>query len=628
MDSIYVTKAEALANNQVIIANAKLGIKGNATQTNAPTSYNPTDFPNGLYESYKVIEPITMGSAWGIEVTQTELDENFVYFDVKNGVVSKFMSLKISGKDQYQSYLDTTTDSPPMTEAEYAVYKGEILDNSVIPEKTTFAKSIKVFSTPNRFNKATKTSGHYINEIYGSESSNPSYNATDFIQVNDLQGNYISATLLNHGAFYDKDKIFLEGFSIVESKILVPLNAFFLRTSIYAGDEDVFQVVAGKNLVAYESYEEPADGVIIEKLVLEENVVENYMPTITTPATMYWLEGEQLNVYFDNIIFGKLFQKRDDFYTSAFSYRGRFLEKKYRVTPTDDFFFKIKAENESGFIEKYTNVKTSLLTNGSGITRKILGLGDSTIANGYMLYVIKQFFASDVMDVNFVGTKTDNTVLNEGRSGWAYSTFNSNYAGNPFWNTGTSAFDFSYYLTSTSQTMGANDWVFIQLGINDLFAASYLEPTLDIDARIISMQNHLTNMIASIHAYNSGIRIGISITIPPAISQDASGNYSDGSGNPFNSAKYSLEYYVKKGLVKWWEYLLETYDNTTSATNKIYLIPTNVCIDRTNNFPKKTEQLDSVNTTMVNVQNNDVHPETTGYQQMAKAFIGVIKYFE
>lgn len=94
MDSIYITKAEALANDQLIIANAKSGIKGNATQSNAPTPYDAVTYPNGLFETYVVREPLTMPNNWGSAVTQAELDGNTVYFDVKNGVITKVLSAK------------------------------------------------------------------------------------------------------------------------------------------------------------------------------------------------------------------------------------------------------------------------------------------------------------------------------------------------------------------------------------------------------------------------------------------------------------------------------------------------------------------------------------------------------
>jgi len=63
-------------------------------------------------------------------------------------------------------------------------------------------------------------------------------------------------------------------------------------------------------------------------------------------------------------------------------------------------------------------------------------------------------------------------------------------------------------------------------------------------------------------------------------------------------------------------------------SNKIYLVATNVCIDRTNNFPTVSEQIDDINTNMTNIQNNDVHPDVTGYEQMSIPYISIIKYFE
>lgn len=72
----------------------KSGIKGIATQTNAPTVYTPETYPNGLFESYKVNLPLTLPNSWGSAVTQAELDANFVYFDVTNGSVDKVLSKK------------------------------------------------------------------------------------------------------------------------------------------------------------------------------------------------------------------------------------------------------------------------------------------------------------------------------------------------------------------------------------------------------------------------------------------------------------------------------------------------------------------------------------------------------
>lgn len=84
--------AAALANEAV--TNTKLFLKGKAEQGNAPTPYDAVTYPDGLFETYIVRTPLTMPNSWGSAVTQAELDVNFVYFDVKNGVVSKNLSLK------------------------------------------------------------------------------------------------------------------------------------------------------------------------------------------------------------------------------------------------------------------------------------------------------------------------------------------------------------------------------------------------------------------------------------------------------------------------------------------------------------------------------------------------------
>jgi len=602
-----------------LLSFVKSGVTGTATESNSPTTWTSGD-PD-LYESYLVVEPITTGSAWGIEVTQTNLDENFVYFNVKNGVVTLFMTDKINGKDAYQSYLDTTTDSPPKTEAEWADL--DISDGSVTPEKTNFANTAFIFSNAQRFDKTTVTANYFVNAVYGTLASNSGYVASDFIYVGDCAS--ITMTTLIHIAFYaeNNEGSYISGREYGGDTIDVPTTANYCRVSVWNDlSVDAFQLEKGIYKTTYQNYVTPTEGVIFPKLVERQVATSTSLfAQLTNPSTIYWLAGKELSVYFNNTVIAGLGKKADSLYNSVLSSYGKFLEKKYRVVaPSLDFGFTLRTENGTNLISKTTNVKVAPTTNGNGITRKILTIGDSTVNAAYTIFKINQYFSTDVMNTNFIGTREGNGVKHEGRSGWAFSNYNTDFPDNPFWNSGTSSFDFSYYLSSTSQTMGANDWVFIQLGINDFFPSSILDNSFDVDARLTSVQGYLDDMIASIHAHNADIRIGISVTIPPAISQDATG-YS------LNSSIYSLEYYVKKGLAKWWKYLLDTYDNTTSAANKIYLVSTNICIDRENNFPTTTMQIDAINTTMETVQNNDVHPDTTGYEQMSLPYIGIIKYF-
>lgn len=85
----------------------KSGIKGTATQANAPTVYSAETYPDGLFERYVVSAPLAAPNNWGnIVVTQEELNSNVVFFNVKNGVVTKHSVPVLQGKSAYQVAVD------------------------------------------------------------------------------------------------------------------------------------------------------------------------------------------------------------------------------------------------------------------------------------------------------------------------------------------------------------------------------------------------------------------------------------------------------------------------------------------------------------------------------------------
>lgn len=80
------------------------GIKGVATQTNAPTPYTAGTYPDGLIETYRVVEPLNNTSTWytladatnkaKFPITQAMLNANDVLLTSTNGVVSVFLNAK------------------------------------------------------------------------------------------------------------------------------------------------------------------------------------------------------------------------------------------------------------------------------------------------------------------------------------------------------------------------------------------------------------------------------------------------------------------------------------------------------------------------------------------------------
>ncbi len=182
-------------------------------------------------------------------------------------------------------------------------------------------------------------------------------------------------------------------------------------------------------------------------------------------------------------------------------------------------------------------------------------------------------------------------------------------AANPFWNLKTQRLDFKKYLADHGYTMTAADLITVHLGINDVF----LENS---PAKLDSIRTDFNKMVAEFRAVIPRVNIGLCLTIPPSISQDAFAvSYASGQ-----TLKGYMENY--KQLV---EFLLANYDTPEMRASGIYCIGFNYCIDRTNNFHKTTMKANARSTQMVETWGNGVHPDNSGYFQMGDALYAFIK---
>jgi lysophospholipase L1-like esterase len=182
-------------------------------------------------------------------------------------------------------------------------------------------------------------------------------------------------------------------------------------------------------------------------------------------------------------------------------------------------------------------------------------------------------------------------------------------AANPFWNLSMKRLDFKKYLNDKGYNMTADDLITVHLGINDVF--------LDVsDSKLESIKADFNKMRTEFRAVIPQVNIGLCITIPPSISQDAFAvNYASGQ-----TLKRYLENYKK--LVA---FLLRNYDTEEMRTSKLYCIGFNHCIDRTNNFQKTTMKANSRSTQIIETWGNGVHPDNTGYYQMGDVLYTFIK---
>ncbi len=182
-------------------------------------------------------------------------------------------------------------------------------------------------------------------------------------------------------------------------------------------------------------------------------------------------------------------------------------------------------------------------------------------------------------------------------------------AANPFWNLKTRRLDFKKYLLDHSYTLTKDDLITVHLGINDVFN--------DISAsKLESIKTDFNKMVAEFRAVIPQINIGLCITIPPSISQDAFAvNYASGQ-----TLKRYIENY--KQLV---DFLLSNYDTPEMRASQIYCIGFNYSIDRTNNFHKVTMKANARSTQIIETWGNGVHPDNSGYYQMGDTLYCFIK---
>ncbi|TGE81371.1 hypothetical protein C7Y70_13265 [Pseudoalteromonas sp. KS88] len=189
----------------------------------------------------------------------------------------------------------------------------------------------------------------------------------------------------------------------------------------------------------------------------------------------------------------------------------------------------------------------------------------------------------------------------------------SRVSGNPFWNDSTQRVDFSAYLAENALTIGTDDWVFIHLGINDVFGQ-----TSDEGATSLALANvtKLNLLIDNIHSYNPNIRIAVMVTIPPCKGQSAFGfNYSSGQ----TRARY------KRNILIYNQVMVNAYKD--SEGSDVFLCPVQYTIDPVHGFPSSTTDVSSRSSEKVFRNTNSVHPNESGYYQMADEIWAFLKYW-
>lgn len=494
----------------------------------------------------------------------------------------------------------------------------DVIPNGLITKEKLSFTTPTMTPTRNKFNKDAITVGKYVNQTNGYLYDNAGHAVSELIKV-EPNTKYTLSTDLTGSlriAWYDADMEFISGEWEPSLPLTSPSNASYIRFSdgISYISNSLLQFEEGEVSSPYVPYGYTLDGLYIPSTEGETALV------INIPKKIYALVNQELNIYFENIIEGKTAEYDIDVVCSV----GQHFERYYRVKPSmaGTWEFKLNVYKNNKLVSTATS--SIIVTNstvGSGVTKSIIVIGDSTTNNGIAITKLNENFSSDVMNIVTMGTRGSSPNQHEGRSGWTARQFvatpstDDGTVVNAFYNPATERFDFSYYMSSTG--FDKPDYVIINLGINDMFS-----PTTDdaLETKIIEAIADYNIMINSIKEYDATIKIGIALTIPPNYSQDAFAKaYATGQ----------TRWRYKRNNVLWVKKLIEVYDNR--EPENIFLVPINLNIDTKYNYGFETTPVNARNTSITEqtpIANGGVHPVDSGYWQIADSYWYWLKSFE
>ena len=329
---------------------------------------------------------------------------------------------------------------------------------------------------------------------------------------------------------------------------------------------------------------------------------------ISLPSKLYGVVGQELNIYFNNII---LCNNINNYQIDVECVKGIQQVERWTYTPTsmESFNITIKVYKDGKTLVASKSTTIDVKSKSGTGTKKVLFIGDSLTDYNQYIQEIVNLFEKDSCDIKLLGTKGWNEqAKHEGRSGWSTVDYaqkaSKNGTINPFWNTSTSKFDFSYYLTNNS--IETPDIVVIMLGTNDVGGNSANSTTI----------TNIKTMITSIKASNSNIKIGVALTPPPASTQDGFGKMNQ---------CWSTRFQAKQGNFDLVEDFITEFDN--NKIENVSVIPTNVNLDTVNNFPYEEVKPNSRATTTIKRISDNVHPDQSGMCQFSDTYYGWLKSF-
>ncbi len=309
--------------------------------------------------------------------------------------------------------------------------------------------------------------------------------------------------------------------------------------------------------------------------------------------------GENSYVYLDNVLqYGNAYAE-----PSFFVHNQPLIANGFRYTGTGDkdyYFLRLYDDGDLELEHRFEYIPISKNA-GSGQTKKVLMIGESTTDNLSFMTQFRDKFKDDPLNVEFVGTRQHGGIKHEGRSGWTmYDLVNVQEKldrFNSFWNPNTKKFDFDYYLKQNN--IAEPDIVFINFGLNDAIQFRNVQNTM----------NDYDYLIKNIKKRVPDVKIAIGLTSLPS---------------RWENMTYHYRNAIPDGVLEIIKNVISTYEGR--ERENIYLAPIHTAVDPYWDMQYEEVKLSHLNDKMITVGKDGAHPSAIGYGKQADVCYNVVKY--
>lgn len=446
----------------------------------------------------------------------------------------------------------------------------------------------------------------------GGLSADYTYYSSDYIPV--TASSWYAFKNVYFMAWYNSSKTFISWGNIQADPTLIP--DCFLKSPSNAA----YMRISSKSLdmMTYKS-DNKLKSIQNSTYTLNKNYVSLPFNSIrdvfdlknVVPDTLWVVKGHEFSFYLDNFIFANVPLKTLDIDATC-SLTSLKLYSSDTYSPAGDlgYYLRLDSATTAGLTQgnypltlnlySYDKLVYQVRTNlyvvgstwGSGITRKIMCVGESTTQNGTYVKELERMGSIDNFHLLGVGAFVTQGVHHEGVSGSQFSYHVTN-AASPFVSGG--VFNMHNFEATYATGLSSKDWIIFLGHINEGYDTTGIP--------------YISQMIDSMRVVYPNVRFGVAYPIPPW-------------------GKDGVSYSALTGFRRNYKYdvlcqaLKAHFGNKQSQ--KIYLIPIG-CFDRFNGYPVSDLPLNWRMKTTTRKVSNNVHPTTQGYYLVADALFEFLK---